>query len=380
MTPGPQARVGNVTVTGTPGYSQGQIQGIAKMHSGDLVSVQLGSNALDRLRKKYQKQSRLLAQVSISKKSYREDANVVDYMFDIIPGPRVQVTTEGFRVRRGVLKQNVPIFEENAVDEDLLNEGRRNLLNYLQSRGYFDAKVGMKQRSDDAKNELQIVYVIEPGARHRLVRIDIAGNKYFLTERIRSRMQVRPSERFASRGRYSQGLLSNDLHGIEDLYRANGFPQIKITSNVIDNYEGHKNDLVLKISVDEGPQTLVGAFHMEGNKAFSEDQLAAYISTATGQPFSEYNIAQDRDNLLNYYFNRGFPGASFEAGAQPMPGEPNRMDVTFNIQEREHGSVEQGFVSGLSFIPDPFKSLKSCRLPSMKLVPIHFPELLLPTP
>jgi outer membrane protein assembly complex protein YaeT len=349
INPGPQARVGNVTVTGKSGYSLGQIQDIAKMHTGDPISVQRVSNALDRLRKKYQKQNRLLAQVSISRKSYREEANAVDYTFDIVPGPRVEVTAEGFRIRRGVLKQNVPIFEENAVDEDLLNEGRRNLLNYLQSRGYFDARVGIKQRSDDNGNELQIVYVIEPGARHKLVRIEFSGNKYFLTERIRSRMQVRPAERLASRGRYSQGLLSNDIHGLEDLYRANGFQQIKISSTVIDDYEGHENDLVLKIAVDEGPQTLVGAFHLEGNKAFSEDQLAAYINTAKGQPFSEFNVAQDRDNLLNYYFNRGFPNASFEASAKPLPGEPDRMDVTFKVQEGEPFSVDQVFVSGLNF-------------------------------
>jgi outer membrane protein assembly complex protein YaeT len=336
-------------VTGDPGYSQGQIQDIAKMHPGNPVSVQRVSNSLDRLRKKYQKQNRLLAQVSISKKSYREPANAVDYTFNIVPGPRVQVIAEGFKIRRGVLKQNVPIFEENAVDEDLLSEGRRNLLNYLQSRGYFEAKVGLKQHSDTAGNALQIVYVIDAGARHRLVKLEFTGNKYFLTERLRSRMQVRPAARFESRGRYSQGLLTGDIRGLEDLYRANGFEQIKITSNVSDDYNGHENDLGLIISVDEGPQTLVGEFHVEGNQAFSETQLAAYINTAVGQPFSEFNIAQDRDNLLNYYFNHGFPSAGFEAAAKPMPGEPNRMDVTFKIHEGEQVFVDNVFVSGLNF-------------------------------
>jgi outer membrane protein insertion porin family len=349
INPGPQARVGNVTVTGSPGYSQGQIQDIAKMHPGNPVTVQRVSNALDRLRKKYQKQNRLLAQVSISKKSYREQANAVDYNFDILPGPKVQVIAEGFKIRRGVLKQNVPIFEENAVDEDLLNEGRRNLLNYLQSRGYFDARVGLRQQSDTAGSELQIIYVIDPGARHRLVKLEFTGNKYFLTERLRARMQVHPAARFESRGRYSQGLLSGDIRGLEDLYHANGFQQIKITTNIIDDYNGHENDLALMISVDEGPQTLVGAFHMEGNQAFAETQLAALINTAPGQPFSEFNIAQDRDNLLNYYFNHGFPRASFEAAAKPLPNELSRMDVTFRIHEGEQVFVENVFVSGLNY-------------------------------
>ena len=346
---GPQARVGNVTATGNPGYSQGQIQDIAKMHPGNTVSVQRVSAALDRLRKKYQKQNRLLAQVSVSRKSYREQQNVVDYTFDIVPGPKVQVIAEGFKIKRGVLKQNVPIFEENAVDEDLLNEGRRNLVNYLQSRGYFDAKVGLKQNADADGNSLQIVYMIDPGARHKLIKVAFTRNKYFLTERLRARMQVHPAARFESRGRYSQGLLSADIRGLEDLYRANGFQQIKITSTVIDDYKGHENDLGLTISVDEGPQTLVGAFHVEGNQAFPESQLASYINTAAGQPFSEFNIAQDRDNLLNYYFNHGFPRASFEAAAKPMSGESNRMDVTFKIHEGEQVFVDQVFVSGLNF-------------------------------
>jgi outer membrane protein insertion porin family len=348
VNPGLQARVGNVSVTGNPGYSQGQIQDIAKMHPGNPVSVQLVSNALDRLRKKYQKQNRLLVQVSMSKKSYREEANAVDYVFDIVPGPRVQVTTEGLKIRRSALKQNVPIFEENAVDEDLLNEGRRNLVNYLQGRGYFDAKVGLKE-SGAGGSQLQIVYVIEPGPRHRLVKIELTGNKYFLTERMRSRMQVHPATRFDSRGRYSQGLLNTDIRGMEDLYRANGFQQVKITGNVVDDYEGHENNLALRISVDEGPQTLVGAFHIVGNLAFSETQLAAEINTAEGQPFSAFNIAQDRDNLLNYYFNHGFPHASFEAAAKPVPGEPNRMDVTFNLHEGDQVFVDNVFVSGLNF-------------------------------
>jgi outer membrane protein insertion porin family len=349
INPGPQAHVGVVTATGNPGYSLPQVQNFAKMRTGDPVSVLRVSNALDRLRKKYQKQKRLLAQVSISKKSYREEANAVDYTFDIIPGPKVQVIAEGFKIKRGVLKQNVPIFEENAVDEDLLNEGRRNLLNYLQSRGYFDAKIGMKEHRDAAGDELQIIYVIDPGARHRLVKIEFTGNKYFLTDRLQARLQVRGAARFQSHGRYSQALLATDIHGIEDLYRANGFQQVKVTTTIIDDYEGHENDLVLKISVDEGPQTLVGAFHMEGNQAFSEKDLAAEINTAEGQPFSEYDIAQDRDNLLNYYFNHGFPNASFEAAAQATPGEPNRMDVTFKINEGEQVFVDNVFVFGLNY-------------------------------
>ncbi|HST12028.1 MAG TPA: POTRA domain-containing protein, partial [Terriglobales bacterium] len=61
VTPGPPATVGEVTVNGTGGYTKGQIEDIARMHPGDRVTADRVSSALQRIRKKYLKQNRLLA-------------------------------------------------------------------------------------------------------------------------------------------------------------------------------------------------------------------------------------------------------------------------------------------------------------------------------
>src|SRR5258708_16840661 len=114
ITPGAHAKVGHVTVTGPAGFSQGQIQDIAKLHPGDYVTVQRVSRALDRLRKKYQKQKRLLSQVAISSRDYRPETNTVDYAFEIDPGPKVDIVTEGFKISHSRIKRNVPVYEENA--------------------------------------------------------------------------------------------------------------------------------------------------------------------------------------------------------------------------------------------------------------------------
>src|SRR5208337_4586038 len=80
--PGPLAKVGEVAVSGNPGYPAAQIRDIAQIHPGDLVSVQGASEALNRLRKRYQKQNRLLARVFIRSKLYYPEANRVDYTFE----------------------------------------------------------------------------------------------------------------------------------------------------------------------------------------------------------------------------------------------------------------------------------------------------------
>ena len=346
---GARAQVGIVTIDCDQECDTEEIRTVSKLWAGRPVSLERASSALVRLRKHYQKQHRLLAQVRIAEKSYREEGNAVDYTLQVKPGPKVLIQTEGFKVSNGVLRQSVPIFEENAADRDLLDQGRRNLLTYLQSRGYFDARVEAPKESSPNGGELHIVYHIDAGARHKLVKVEITGNQYFRTEELRQRMQVQPVGRWFNYGRFSQSLLASDVSGLENIYRANGFQAIAITPEVIDDYQGRENEVAIRIPIEEGPQTRVGAFHLVGNKTFSATELATVINTAKGQPFSEYNIGQDRDNILNYYFNHGFPRATFEAAAQPILGQAHRMEVTFTISEGQRVFVDQVRVSGLRY-------------------------------
>jgi outer membrane protein insertion porin family len=347
VNPGTPAQVGEVNVTGNSGYSRGQIQDIAKMHSGDRVSADRVSNALQKIRKKYLKQKRLLAQVSVASRIYIPETNKVDYNFLVAPGPTVDIAVEGFKVRQGVLRKKVPVYEENALDDDLLNEGRRNLLDYLQTRGYFDATVGVKKQSDAAKNELRAIYVIDVGPRHKLVKVTITGNKYFDQEALRSRMQVQPVARLLTHGRFSNSLLASDINGLQELYRANGFRQIQIKSQIFDNYGGKEKQLAIALEVVEGPQTLVGAFTLRGNNKVPSNELQALTEVGAGQPYSDYNLVDARDKILNYYFNNGFPNANLEVSTQPVADSADRIDVTFTIQEGEQFFVDQVLVSGL---------------------------------
>jgi outer membrane protein insertion porin family len=347
ITPGPHAKVGRVTVIGPSGFSEGQIQDIARLHPGDYVTVQRVSRSLDRLRKKYQKQNRLLSQVAISTRTYRPETNTVDYAFEIQPGPKVNIDAEGFKISHSQLKRNVPVFEENALDDDLLNEGRRNLLNYMQGRGYFDAKVS-QQRISISADELKVIYTIDPGERHKLAKLEITGNKSFSQEQIRSRMQIQPAGRFLSYGRYSQSLLSADVRNIvSNPYHANGFLDVKVTPKVEDNYGGNKRELGIALLIEEGPQTVVGSLQMVGNEVALNNPFPD-LNIAPGQAFGYSKINEDREIVLNYYFNNGFPDATFEASAKRSPDDPNRRDVTYTVHPGDQVIVDQVFVAGLN--------------------------------
>jgi len=346
---GALAHVGEVKVTGSSWLSAANVQKIAHMDPGDRVTAALVNNSLQRLRKRFQKQQRALAQVSIAEQTYRPERNTVDFTFQIDPGPVVLIEAEGFHVSRGVLKKEIPVYEENAVDDDLLNEGKRNLLNYIQTKGHFDAKVDIKKKTD--ANTFRVIYDINPGPVHKLVSVQITGNKNFLdTATLRSYLQVQPASRFLSHGRYSEALLRSDVGTLEGLYKSNGFRAVKIDTKVDDNYQGVANRLEVRIHIDEGPRTEVGTVTLTGNTKVKSSDLPE-LSTQAGQPYSEQDLANDRERILSYYFDHGFPNASLEITTRDS-SQANREDVTFAIQEGEKFIVDKVMVGGTEHTRD----------------------------
>ena len=350
ITTGAQAHVGEVKVTGPSGLSSIEVQRIAHMNRGDRLTSARVSGSLQRLRKRFQKQSRALAQVSIAEQKYHPETNAVDFTFQIDPGPVVVIFARGYHISRGVLKREIPVYEENAVDDDLLNEGKRNLLDYLQTRGHFDAKVEI-QKESDAKT-LRVIYQIDPGPIHKLVLVDITGNKEFMDSKaLLSRMEIQPAARFLAHGRFSGDLLKSDVATIQALYRSNGFRQVQIKTDVDDNYHGGNNQIAVHLHVEEGIQTRVGQLNIAGNDKIATSDLPE-ASTQPSQPYSEQDLAGDRERILNYYFNHGFPNATLDITTKPSTSEPNREDVTYTIREGEHFTADRVMVAGTEHTRD----------------------------
>jgi outer membrane protein insertion porin family len=349
ITAGEPAHIGEVKLTGHAAFSEDQLQDFAAMHPGDRLTASRVTNSLQRLRKKLQKQQRVLAQVSIAEQKWNPTSNAVDFTYLIEPGPAVVIHAEGFHISRGALKKEVPVYEENALDDDLLNEGTRNLLDYLQSRGHFDATVALQKET--APDAIHITYHINPGPLHKFDLIEITGNKYFSRQMLRLRLQIQPSGRFLSYGRYSGDLLKSDVANLEAMYVSNGFRDVKIRTKVDDDYHGVDNHIAVHILIEEGPQTIVGALRIVGNqkidtKAFPE------LNTVERQPYSEQNLTNDRESILNYYFNHGFSNANLEITTAPSPGQADREDVTYTIHEGDQFFVNQVMVAGLDHTRD----------------------------
>jgi outer membrane protein assembly complex protein YaeT len=70
------------------------------------------------------------------------------------------------------------------------------------------------------------------------------------------------------------------------------------------------------------------------------------LHSTEGQPYSDLAIATDRDNVLDYYFNDGYPAAKFEFTSVPTR-EANRVTLTFIVTPGDRVYVRNVVVDGL---------------------------------
>ena len=300
---------------------------------------------LENLRRQLQKDDRLQARVTLERLDYDAAKNRVTPVLSIDRGPVIEVRTEGMDIGKGRLRQLIPIYQERTVDRSLLLEGQRNLVEYLQGKGYFDAKVQFLE-SEPAAGRSLVLYEIDRGERHKLRSIEIEGNKYFDTATLRERMYIQPSSflRFRS-GRYSPRALTQDIAAIEALYQANGFRNAKVTSEVAEDAFNH-GFIKVHLQVEEGSQWFVEALEIAGLAEEDESYLRGVIRSSEGQPFSPGNVLADRDTMLTYLFDAGYPEAAF-AWEQEMGASEQFVRLRFELTPGERQYVRGVLVRGL---------------------------------
>ena len=233
-----RARVGQVILTGITGEKadrlvkslrslRARLRG-ARLKPGRPYSLGELQKATTFLQNQLAKDRYLSAQVKLVSSEYDPQTNRANITFDITQGPEISVEVSGARMSGRARRKQIPIYQENAVDQDLVQEGEQNLASYFQNKGFFDVAVrsSMEQRASG----ITIVYQIERGERGRVKDVGFQGNRRFSDRDLRPRVAVKQARwlRFFSRGKFSTQLVTRSVTSLESLYRNAGYREVKI--------------------------------------------------------------------------------------------------------------------------------------------------------
>jgi outer membrane protein insertion porin family len=301
---------------------------------------------LERMRKYYQKRDHLMSSVVMEEIRYDPETVSAYPILRVSKGPQLEVQTSGREVSRGRLRKLIPIYQEQSVDRDLLVEGSRNLTEHFQSKGFFDTAVAFQTHQETAQLET-VEYAISTGPRYKLVHLEVLNNEYFDLESIHERIAIKPATRIRyRRGRFSEELLQGDLAAITALYRSNGFREVQVTARTESPFQRHDDEIAVFIEIEEGPQWIVSEVDLAGISDSYRAEVESLLSTIPGQPYSESNVARDRDGVLRFYYDNGHLNARFDWEAVQTP-DNNSYAVKMRVEEGPKRYVRASLVGGI---------------------------------
>jgi outer membrane protein insertion porin family len=354
-----RAKVGEVNIEGvTPQEAAGIQHTLTSLSSKiSFTSLKPGvpysrtriDKSLDRLRAHFRKLGRLAPNVRMNP-TYDSETNRVNLALTIDPGPTVAVKLDGAKIWRRTLEKLIPVYEENSVDQDLIDEGQRNLVSYFQAKSFFD--VDVKAEVTKETDHVDIVYHVDKGSKHKVTGISFTGNKYFTTEQLQSHIVVRHAKLILSRGKYSQDLLKRSAASITTMYRNAGFAKATVTPVVTD----HEPDIDIAFQIEEGPQAKVRnlAIVDPSNEPTQLKGKNSELQLGAGKPFSPYLLQGDRNQVTAWYLNHGYPNVQFDSKVTAVDGDTNLVDVVYKVDEGHREKVGDVLLLGADHTKQKF--------------------------
>ncbi len=360
-----RAKVGEINIEGVKPEEAADVRhaltslpakiSLSSLRSGVTYSRTRIDKSLDRLRAHFRKLGRLAPSVQMTP-TYDSETNRVNLALMIDPGPTVAIRIEGARIWRRTVVKLIPVYQENSVDQDLIDEGRRNLISYFQAKSFFDVAVDTHVTKE--ADHVTIVYYVDKGGKHKVTSIRFAGNKYFTTEQLESHIVIRQAKLILSRGKYSQDLLKRSAASVTTMYRNAGFAKVKVTPVVTD----HDPDIDIAFQIEEGPQAKVHSFATV-NATDEPVQLKGIqkpLQLGQGKPYSARLLETDRNQILAWYLNHGYPSAQFDSKVSAYNGDTDSVDVIYKVDEGREVRVEEVVLLGAEHTKPKFiRSLTS---------------------
>lgn len=267
-------------------------------------------------------------------------SNLVDVTLDARLGPLVDLVFDSADVPERRLRELVPVVQEGAIDEDLLEDSKRRIEAWLHGQGY--ARPIVDYERVQLTDRLRVTFRVRRGPLYTVEGVDVAGVD------ASRRADVMALVQLPANAPFSQDVLGASAAAIEEFYLIRGFGAVRVVATIGDDAQTETDSSFLvrpRITVTEGERTVVGRVFVNGASGLSEGELRALMSLKPGGPFNSAQLLADRDALSAYYQNRGYRDARVDV--VPRASETQAaIDLAYEVTEGPQLTVGHVLIAG----------------------------------
>lgn len=244
---------------------------------------------------------------------------------------------------RDKLKQAVPLFAGSRVRPSELERARQAVTRFYKDKGYLLADVQIRQE-ETVSGAVTLVFEVEKGSRVEVGAIVVAGNAALSDGSVRGKMKGTKEDRwwrFWKKETFDRAAYEEDLARIVAYYNEKGYYDARIVSDTVyiqgPDTKDEEPEVVVELSVHEGPRYTIRHIAWDGNTLFSDSVLTAVLAIETGTPYNSKKLEQNlfanarSTDIASLYMNRGY--MRFTVQPSIVVAEGDSLDLYFDVFE-----------------------------------------------
>lgn len=236
------------------------------------------------------------------------------------------------------LKDYINLVNGEVVSDQKLQDIKYNLEKYYSDEGYGLAKVKV-DKLISANNEARIRVKVTEGNKLTVRKIDFSGNKSLTKSDLKGAMDETSEKAWWNifdGATFDKKKYETDKELILKLYREKGFKDAAIVEEKLDILPS-KEDVNIKIVIDEGQKYYVNKIYFEGNTLFDDNTLMSKIELNNGDVYNSKIIQENifgnekETDISSLYLDKGY--LSFNADVEEIPAGSGKVDLKIVINE-----------------------------------------------
>ncbi len=260
-----------------------------------------------------------------------DDGYIVSFM--VMEKPVIEaIMFEGNQaIKEKKLREEISSKEDDMLDRSKLNRDLIAIRKLYESQGFQLANVDYDVHVDEGLNRANLKFRISEKQRIKVKSIEYFGN-YSIPDDELKKIMVTKTEFlfFIQPGYFKTEDFDADIDRIGAYYRDKGFLDVKVSPRL--DYGADGTEMHIAIDIDEGKRYLIGDIRISGNDRFDEYDIRKEIKSKSGESFSESTVMEDRTNIRQYYFDRGYMDCDIDID-RSLNASTGDIDVIFKINE-----------------------------------------------
>ena len=233
------------------------------------------------------------------------------------------------------------IYNEEALEQD-----RHTIVNFMQNRGYADAKVEITVRESKAEGKIVLEIDVSRGPVFHFGTVSFYGNTLIPSAQIESAFLVHPGEV------YSPEKLRETVDAVKQLYGRKGY----IETNIQYDAQLSASEPVYNVyfQIHEGDEYKIGMVRVFGNVQTKTHVILRESLLVPGETFDSAKLKATQARLENIGYFKSVNVYAVRTQDDQGLGE-NYRDVYIEVEETTTGNVSLFF--GFSSADDVFGGL-----------------------